>query len=247
MKAQHLDFSGNAWLLCVALAVTGMLSAGARAAEGVSLAGVEPYTAEFDFYVDGEGGEPVKAGTWSDKVSVGDGRLSRTVTRYTTAGEVDLLRTVVVDQATVAPVRLQQRLGPGLVNVFHIEFAGQSMTQVLVGDPAGPARVATVELDRPVVETGLQAVFTLALPMQPGEVTVDSYAAGAQPYILPKTFHITGQESVEAMGQSLETWRVEDRASQWTYWVRQDKPYIVKVVHPVPGGAMATSVVTRFE
>lgn len=66
------------------------------------------------------------------------------------------------------------------------------------------------------------------------------------PKVISKTFHITGQEKVEVMGQVLEAWRVEDRASQWSYWVRQDAPYILKVVHPAPGGKMATSLLTSF-
>lgn len=181
-------------------------------------------------------------------MTVVDGQLTRTVTRYTNTGGVELKRTVIVDQATLAPVRLQQRSGPDLTSVFHIEFNGRSMTQILVGDPTRPARISTVELASPVLETGLQGVFTLSLPMEkPGVVTVDTYAPGAEPKVVPKTFHVVGREYVEVMGQTLETWRVEDRASQWTYWVRKNKPYIVKVVHPFPDGKMATSLVTSYK
>jgi hypothetical protein len=248
MTSLTFERTAEAILCGLFLAVASAQSSAAQPLNDLSLAGVEPYTAAFDFFIEDDDGAPVMAGTWSDKVSVDNGLLSRTVTRYTTGGEVDLLRTVVVDQNSMAPVRLQQRFGPGLINVFHIEFDGQSLTQVLLGEPTRAARVSTVELDKPVVETGLQAVFTLSLPMgAPGEVTVDTYVAGAEPQTVAKTFHITGREEVEAMGRSLDTWRVEDRASQWTYWVRPDKPYIVKVVHPVPGGKMATSLVTSFK
>jgi hypothetical protein len=107
--------------------------------------------------------------------------------------------------------------------------------------------VSAVELASPVVETGLQAVFTLGLPLdRAGEVTVNTYVTGAEPKVVPKTFHVVSLEYVEVMGETLEAWRVEDRAAQWTYWVRKEKPYIVKVVHPVPGGKMATSLVTGF-
>jgi hypothetical protein len=209
---------------------------------------VEPYSAQFDYFLDGESGDLVKAGTWTDQVSIDNGQLMRAVKRYTNDGVMDLLRTVIVDRETVAPVRIQQRFGPALTNVYQLEFSGLTLTQILIGDAANPARLSTNELDSAVVETGLQAVFTLSLPLgKPGEVTVNSYVAGAQPAVAPKTFHIVGQETVNVMGQAMDAWRVEDRASQWTYWVRREAPYILKVVHPTPGGQTATSLLTNFD
>ncbi len=230
------------------LAIAGAEQARGQASSSLSLAAVKPYTAEFDYFVDGGADDMEKAGSWTDSVSVEDGLLSRTIKRYTNEGVVDLVRTVIVDKDTIEPVRIQQRFGPELADVYQLEFSGQTLTQILIGDASNPARVSTVEISEPVVETGLQAVFVLGLPMKEStEVNVNSYAAGAEPQVVPKTFHIIGKEPVEVMGQSLTAWRVEDRASGWTYWVRQDKPYIVKVVHPFPGGKTATSLVTDFD
>lgn len=247
MKSPKPETGAGISLVLMLLAILGTELAFAEKPSGLSLAAVQPYSAEYEYFLGGEEGVPVMAGSWTDQVSVADGQLSRRVTRYTDDGAVDLLRTVVVDRDSIAPVRIQQRFGPELSNVYHLEFSGQVLTQILVGDATRPARVSTVELDDPVVETGLQAVFVLSLPMAgPGEVTVTTYAAGAEPKVVSKTFHITGQEKVEVMGQVLEAWRVEDHASQWSYWVRQKAPYILKVVHPAPGGKMATSLLTSF-
>lgn len=213
-----------------------------------SLADVEPYTAEFDYFVSSDTESNVKAGSWTDLVTIADGQLSRTVTRYTNERVADLKRTVIVEQDTIAPVRIQQRFGLELSSVYQIDFDGQSLSQVLIGTPDQPARTSTAKLTTPVVETGLHAVFALSLPLREAtEITVDAYTAGAAPQVTPSTFHVVGQEQVEAMGRTLQTWRVEDRAKQWTYWVRSEKPYIVKVSHPLPGGSMATSIVTRFD
>lgn len=247
MHSQEFASRGCTILLLMLSTIVGTISAFAQEPPALSLNAVQPYSAEFEYFLNDDAGSLVRAGSWTDRVSVADGQLSRTVTRYTNDAVVDLLRTVVVDQQSVAPVRIQQRFGPELSNVYHLEFNGQTLTQILVGDATQPARVSSAELDAPVVETGLQAVFVLSLPMaSPGEVTVRTYAAGAEPKVISKTFHITGQETVEVMGQVLEAWRVEDRASQWSYWVRQDAPYILKVVHPTPGGKMATSLLTSF-
>lgn len=247
MVSPKPDLIGRLLLLPLLLTVVGLQSATAQESPELSLAAVAPYSAEFDFFLEGESGELVQAGTWSDQVSVDSGQLTRTVKRYTNDGVVDLLRTVIVDQQTVAPVRIQQRFGPGLANVYQVDFSEQTLTQILIGDASRPARVSSTELDKPVVETGLQAVFALSLPMEShSDVTVTSYVAGAEPKTAPKTYHIVGQETVEVMGRALEAWRIEDRAAQWTYWVRRDAPYIAKVVHPVPGGKMATSLVTSF-
>ena len=233
------------FLLLLSLACVGL--AAAQESPEVSLKGLEPYSAEFEYSLGDATGASETAGSWSDRVTVDDGQLSRTVTRYTNDGAVDLVRTVVADRETVAPVRIQQRFGPNLTNVYQIDFSGQTMTQVLIGDASRPARVSTDELDEPVVETGLQAVFALSLPMEaPAEYTVTTYIPGAAPKAGIKVFHVVGQETVEAMGQEWNTWRIEDRATNWTYWVRKEAPYIVKVVHPAPEGRMATSVLTAF-
>lgn len=220
----------------------------AKATPELSLANIEPYSAEFDYYIHSDTSTSLKGGSWTDLVTIDNGLLSRTVTRFTNDHVVDLKRTVIVDQVSIAPIRVQQRFGPDLSAVFQIDFTGQSMTQVLIGAPTNPARVTTAELSNAVFETGLHAVFALSLPLSEAtEITVDTYLPGAQPQVVPKIFHIIGQERVEAMGQSLNTWRIEDRAQQWTYWVRPDKPYIVKVTHPTADGAMATSLVKRFD
>ena len=214
----------------------------------LSLAHVEPYTAEFEYYVTIGDGEPERAGYWTDALTFVDGLIIRTVERFTLDDEADLVRSVVADQATLAPIRVQQKFGTGLSNLYQLEFDGLELTQVLIGNPLTPARIATAELPEPVVETGLQAVFALSLPPLAGsEPTVTSYVAGANPTALPKTYHVVGQESVRVMGQDFRAWRIEDRAAKWTYWLRREKPYILKVSHPVPGGGMATSFVTRFD
>ena len=248
MKSSILVLTPTAILFSGLLAFAGVELAMGRAPSDLSLAAVKPYTAKFDYFVDGDAGELEKAGSWTDIVSVDQGMLSRTVRRFTNEGVVDLVRTVIVDRETIEPVRIQQRFGPELANVYQLEYSDQTLTQILIGDASTPARVSSVEMSEPVMETGLQGVFVLSLPQEKsGEIQVNTYVAGADPKATAKTFHIMGQEQVEVLGQTLEAWRIEDRASQWTYWVRRNKPYIVKVVHPVPGGKMATSLVTGFD
>ena len=247
MKSPKMYNGGKVLLLSILLAITSVELVVAQEPPALSLAAVTPYSAEFDYFLDSEDGALEKAGSWTDLVSLDNGLLSRTVTRYTNDGVIDLVRTVIVEKETIAPVRIQQRYGPELTNVYQIEFNGQTLTQILIGDAARPARVSYVDLEGPVVETGLQAVFVLSLPMnKASEVTVNTYLPGAEPKLVPKTYHIIGQEKVQVMGQELDAWRVEDRASQWTYWVRQDKPFILKVVHPAAGGKQATSLLTGF-
>jgi hypothetical protein len=214
----------------------------------LSLSYLQPYTAEFEFYIENENGELEKAGTWSDLLTIENGQLTRKVERFTLYGDTDLVRTVIVNLETLAPVRIQQRFGPDLANTYQVEFNDGSITQVLIGAPSAPARISNSELVGTFVETGLQAVFTLSLPFEDEEeVIVKSYTAGAEPTVVSKSFHIVGQEKMKVLGQDLMAWRIEDRAARWTYWVRKDKPYILKIVHPVPGGKMATSIPTSFK
>lgn len=213
----------------------------------LSLDAVQPYSAEFEYFLQRDDGVLERAGSWTDRVTIDDGLLTRTVRRFTNEGVADLLRTVVVDKRSLAPVRLQQRFGQDLTNVYQLEFSELTLTQILIGDASQPARVSVSELGEPVVETGLQGLFALSLPLESsGEVTVRSYLPGAKPEVVTRVYHIVGQETLEVMGQGMAAWRVEDREAQWTYWVRRAAPYIVKVVHPVPGNSMATSLLTGF-
>lgn len=213
----------------------------------LSLDAVQPYSAEFEYFLERDDGVLERAGSWTDRVTIDDGLLTRTVRRFTNEGVADLLRIVVVDKRSLAPVRLQQRFGQDLANVYQLEFAELTLTQILIGDASQPARVSVSELGEAVVETGLQAVFALSLPLEMSdEVTVRSYLPGAKPEVISRVYHIVGEETVEVMGQRMRAWRVEDRAAQWTYWVRRSAPYVVKVVHPVPGNVMATSLLTGF-
>ena len=99
-------------------------TSGANERPTLSLSHVEPYTAEFDYFLDDPGATGQRAGYWTDSLSLAEGRVVRRVERYTSEGRLDLARVVVADHETLAPVRNQQRFGPELANVYQLEFAG---------------------------------------------------------------------------------------------------------------------------
>lgn len=234
--------------LIVMIILTSTFGVDAQSNSSLSLGFIEAYTAEFDYSIPNENGGFIKVGSWTDQVNLQNGLLIRTVERFTTDLVPDLKRTVIADQSSLAPVRLHQQFGPLLGTTYRIDFNGNELTQILLGDPSQPARVSTSTLTDSVVETGLQAVFVLSLPFETSnDIEVKTYVAGAEPKVVQKTFRIVGEETVEAMGKSFNTWKVEDPATQWTYWVRKEKPYIIKVVHPLADGKIATSVVRTFK
>jgi len=131
MKSTIPVLRSAAILFSSVLAFAGVEQAMGQASSELSLVAVKPYTAEFDYFVDGDGGDMERAGSWTDIVSVDDGLLPRTVRRFTNEGVVDLVRTVIVDMETIKPVRIQQRFGNELANVHQLEFGDQTLTQIL--------------------------------------------------------------------------------------------------------------------
>lgn len=63
---------------------------------------VAPSAAEYEYFLDDDAGAPRTAGHWTDLVTLVDGQLARTVTRYSNTGGVELKRTVIADRASAA-------------------------------------------------------------------------------------------------------------------------------------------------
>jgi len=76
---------------------------------------------------------------------------------------------------------------------------------------------------------------------------VDTYRGGAEPAGEVQVFEVLGEEQVTVNGKKLSSWKVYQPDSHWTYWVRKEPPYILKVSHPAPGGEMLVSFLLTYQ
>jgi hypothetical protein len=207
----------------------------ASAAE-ISSAHLASYTAAFNYYsVDNEG-HLTLAGTWDDDLKVSESGLVRTVTRKPLNKSADLIRAVA---ATVEfkPLYLNQRFGPDLSGVFYTDLSDHVLHQVFIPNVVSPAIQSSTPLTDNVLEANLQGVLASALPFEEGsELDVIGYQGGRTPESKLHTFQIHTQETVEVMGKAMSAWKISDTTTQWTYWVRKEPPYLVKVSHPTEDG-----------
>ena len=150
----NLNLSKPLGIAAVSLCITVSFAAEPENPTRLSLAHVKPYTASFDYFVDDEDGNAERAGYWTDSLAMSDGYVIRTIERFDLDDQKDLARTVVAASDTLSPVRLQQRFGPQLSNLYQLEFSGQQITQILIGNAVTPARIANATLSQAVVETG---------------------------------------------------------------------------------------------
>lgn len=217
---------------------------GAAAIDGSS---IQAYEAEFDFVVYGPDGAQSPGGRWTDSVVVEDGRLSRRVARFNTAGELDLERLIIADAETLAPQLLDQRFGPELQGVMHVDYAAEDVAQVLIPSPSAPMRIVNATFDEPVWELALWATIAQSIPFDENTVVQIPVIAADRQGKAVATFRVEGQETIEANGVSYNATRVVTPEADWTFWVRKEAPYIIQIDHPAGGDGMrALSTLTQF-
>lgn len=222
-------------------------SVNSQTLHSVSLDGISPYRATFDFFAEDENKDLTKAGKWTDEVSIQDSLLVRTVERESLDNGVDLIRTVAALRETGQPSFVNQWFGQRLSSVYYSQFDNDELTQIYIASPTVPARTKTDELPNSIIETGLQGVLAMALPFSTqSEIELLGYSGGAKATVNPIKFSVLGTEIINVMGQNLSAWKVHQPESNWTYWVRTELPYLVKVSHPSPSGTMLVSLLTSF-
>lgn len=217
-------------------------------AADVSLDHLNSFTAEFDFYAGDEPKPSAKVGTWSDSVTTSEGNIIRTVERRDLKGNTDMTRTVVATTDTLAPVLVNQRFGDGLQTLFYSNFEAGKLQQFYLPNAHSKAMLSEAALPESVKETGLHGFFAAALPLgQSNQMTVETYMAGRQPKAVSMKFEVIGEEQITYRSHSFSAWKVHQPDTQWTYWVRREMPYLVKVSHPAPDGSMLTSYLREYK
>lgn len=212
-----------------------------------SIAHMSSYQATYDYYSLGDDQQKTYTGSWTDKVVINQATISRTVERKTPVGETDLIRTVVADAKTLAPVFLQQRFGENLQSVFYSDFQQSTLQQFFLSRPDSAARRLATPLSQTPVEVNLQGLLAAALPFkQQNSITVTSYIAGAAPAITQTNFKVTGKETITINGENFEAWKIHEPQSQWTYWVQSEFPYLIQVLHPSATGEMLLSEIKTW-
>jgi hypothetical protein len=227
-------------LICISVAAS-------ASGNPVSVSHMRSYSAEFEYFTLREDGSLEKAGEWTDSVEVDDARIVRSVTRKPLGREVDLVRVVAADKHSLAPIHLTQRFGAGLAGVYHTQVQGEQITQFFMPDNKTPARVESAQIPTGILEINLQGIFAAALPMEPGQISIDGYSGGAKPSGQTMVFDVLGQEKVMLNEREFSAWKVHQPQTNWTYWVRKESPYLLKVSHPSPDGSTLVSLLVHHE
>jgi hypothetical protein len=206
---------------------------------------IEAHTAEFTINYRDADGNLADGGKWTDEVVVDDDHLTRTVVRYTAEGVADLKRTIVADRTSLKPKILDQRFGPTLSGVMHVDFFEKRADQLLISSPTGNMRRIDAEFEHDVWELSLWGTLAMSFPFKTQtEFTLPTVSPDRQS-ARDVTFRIEGREYVEFDDERLETIKVSIPDENWTFWVRKQAPYILRIEHPAPGGLTAISTLSK--
>ena len=214
----------------------------------ISLSHLKPYEARFNYYIVEEEGIRAFAGTWTDKVLIAGDDVIRTVVRKPVQKSMDLIRVVSANRHTLYPNFLKQKFGDNLEGFYYSEFNERKLFQFYTPDDLTSSNHNLTEFENQIMETNLQGLFAVSLATQElQEINVNAYIAGKSPGVKAVKFLNQGLEKIEVMGELMTTKRIHEPASNWTYWVRNEAPYLVKVLHPSADGKLLMSEVVEFQ
>lgn len=241
-------------LVCTLTIIAGVLSR-APLAEAQEAAGPEalnteylaPSEAEYEYSLFDENGVSTPGGRWTDSVAVDGAMLTRRVVRYDAVGEVDLVRAIVADRSTLAPITLDVRFGEGLSGVMHADYAGARVSQVLLAQPDMRMQSIEAELDQPVWELSLWGTIAASLPLEAGRQLRLPVLSQDRRGLDWASFRVEEQLSYVFEGEAVEAWRVISPEADWTFIIQSQPRRMLAVEHPAEEGRRAHSILARYE
>ena len=192
-------------------------------------------------------GEHTPSGTWTDKMELikedGKARLKRTQTVYSTEGEQQRVMTDVLDHASLAPVRTEQRFGAAAR--MAIDFDGRHITGSVKQGESDPMTF-DVETDVEGFNWGIYGTLIVAFPLDLGyrasfpALTMGPGGPAAGPVLKWLELEVMGREAIAAgaMGE-VETWTVDVAQGPVTFrfWLSKNAPYIIMLKATMPDGS----------
>ena len=228
------------------------LEAGDPSVDGSFL---HPYENEWTFSIQKRGGEPVVAGTWTDRVEPttvgGRAALKRTQVAAYRSG-VRLTFVNVFDPKTMESLSADYtRSDTG--ETRHLEYHGKEIEfrrSPGTGDTPAQRYVATV--DQRVLDyyDGLYGVLLDALPLASGFAALLPAFDTDRACVDWVEVRVTGREIVEAgPGKRANAWTVQVETKRYgssTWWLTRDAPYVIQAKLVLPEGEGGITVFYRM-
>lgn len=235
------------YMVAVAGLAVAQLAAAQQTDDPIDASFVQPYSASFDFYLYAEDGSRSVGGTWTDSVQIEGELLNRTVIRYDVDGTANMTRIILADRNTLIPELMDQRFGAGLSGIFRAEYDTDGVRQSLIASPTMRAQDVVVNFDTPVREISLWATLAMAVPFEAGRSFTVPVISENRREVQLVSVDVGASETVSAAGEEYQATRVTMPDNGWTFWLRKQPPYIVRIEHPGPNQTVAVSELTSFE
>lgn len=206
---------------------------------------IQSYESEFMLRRRAADGSEQDFGRWTDRVELTDragvSYLRREVARYTVNGTLDLWRVHLADARTLEPSLVDQRFGPELRSVYHLEQDGTDLRQIVVAQPDQQAAIQELSLSETPFDLSLYAILLLGFPREEGyEATFP--VVGPTGAIGWESMRVDGYEALTLLdGREVNTWKVSTVFRDWSVWFEESAPYIVKIVQRFPDGSEVVS------
>jgi hypothetical protein len=216
--------------------------------EDIDISFIKPYESEYEFFLIGKDDNLIPGGRWTDKVDLFEKEqqkyLTRKVVRFSNQGVEDLKRVTIGQAKTLAPTSNHQVSGENLDVMTFFHFAGQKISAALINSASFDIKQLDVTLDQSPFDLSFWAILASSLPFEVGyQAALPVYKPGSDK-VGWENFKVSGKETIKIDSENYATFRVETSPSNWKFWLRKERPYIVKIEHPY-GETTAVSFLTK--
>lgn len=203
-----------------------------------------PHFARNRVYRGAEGSPPVA--TWTNELTLADSAGRRVMhwvtrgTRLSPAGDsIDWVLRQTYDAATLAPYAYSLTASDGASTEFTIDGPRIRGTRRTPADSA--AQQVDLTLDQAAFIASASDLVPLAVGLCPGLVMTAPVWGPAMSNAEVRVFSVIGRERVNVEGESVESWKVEERRERdgslvATWYLTEQSPYMVYAEVPLPNG-----------
>lgn len=154
----------------------------------------------------------------------------------------------LTEAATMIPARWEDERSDG--SKTHFDFYGKMVKGAYISGLLDPAVLIQREVKTAPFDSRMAGLLLASLPLQQGFIGKFPFVPLRPPIINEpeiswNVFEVTGREKVESgvLGTT-EAWKVETNQSL-TYWIIDEKPYVIRVSFPLRGGRSVFEIIER--
>lgn len=199
----------------------------------IDASAVRMRTARYERSVSDDTGQLRPTSGWSERVELIQ-RDGRDLIRHTVE-DGDTTRVILVDADDLAPVSVHEVTGDSLEALYLLHFKGDRVAASRADSTRYEVEMVEVSLETPTFDRSARTLLALSLPFERGfraHLPVAELRGGG--LVAWETYTVVRQDRMAIGDQVYDAWVVRIEQPDWTLWLREDAPQVLKIDRPNP-------------